>query len=134
MLLGEVVPDNFFVTTWDLSLAVVGRGIPLNLLPRTSNAQVLNERQGSPSGSIGSVPVVAETGEIGRRSEVSKQTAKDGEGDWCILDTVVEDASIPVCSIVSLEVKPEGLLVASEIRPRRVIHRQVGFCTNEVGL
>ena len=35
---------------------------------------------------------------------------------------------------MSLEVKPERLLIAAEIRPRRVVNGHVGFCTHVVGL
>ena len=45
VLLRQVVPSNFFVSTRDLSNAVIGRGVPLHLLPGAADAQILDKGQ-----------------------------------------------------------------------------------------
>ena len=82
MALGQIVPGDFFVSPRDLSLAVVGGRIPLHLPPSPVDSQVLNKGEAGPPAGVGTVAVVAQTGEIGGCGEVAEQTTKDGESDW----------------------------------------------------
>ena len=132
--LGQVVPGDFFIATRNLTDTVVGGGVPLHLLPRAADAQILDKGQRSPTRCVGPVAVVAQASEVGGRREVAEQTTKDGEGDRGVLDAIVEEPAVPVCRIVRLEVEPERLFVAAEVGPCRVIDRHVGFSTHKVGL
>ena len=41
-------------------------------------------------------------------------------------DARIVDATVPISSVVGLEVEPEWLLVRAEVSPRNVVQRQVG--------
>ena len=134
VLLGQIVPGDFFVATGDLAHAVVGRGVPLHLLPRAADTEVLDEGQRRPSGGVGSVAVVAQTGEVGRGRQVAEQAAEDGESDRRIFDAIVKQSAVPIGGVMRLEVEPERLLIAAEVRPCRIVNRHVGFSAHKVGL
>src|SRR6056300_518816 len=90
VLFGQVVPSNLLVCTGNLAHTVVCGGVPLNLLPRAANTQVLDKGERGPTRGVGPVTVVAQTGEVGGFGEVTEQAAKDGERNGGILDAVVK--------------------------------------------
>ena len=106
----------------------------MHLLPSAADAQILNEGERSPTGGIGSITVVSKAGKVGWRGQVAEQTTKDGERDWRVLDSVVKQAPVPVSSVMGFEVKPEGLLIAAEVCPRRIVDGHVGLRSDEVRL
>ena len=94
----------------------------------------MDKGQRRPSRGVGSVSVVAQTGEVGWGGQITKQASEDGEGDGGILDSVVKESTVPISGIVCLEVKPERLLIATEIGPSRIVNGHVGFGADIVGL
>ena len=94
----------------------------------------MDKGQRRPSRGVGSVSVVAQAGEVGWGGQITKQASEDGEGDGGILDSVVKESTVPISGVVCLEVKPERLLIATEIGPSRIVNGHVGFSTDIVGL
>ena len=134
VLAGLRVPKDLFVGARNLTRSVVEGGIPADLLPDAVDAEALNEGQRSPSSGVGAVARAVEADEVGRVGAVSEEAAEDGEAHRHLTDAVVVETTLPVGGVVGLEVQPERLLVGAEVRPRGVIHGQVGFHAHGVFL
>ena len=128
------VPGNLFIATRHLSYAVVAGGIPLNLLPNSVDANVLDEGHRHKPGWPTSVSIAAQSCEVRWVSEVTKDTATNGEGHRHAWDQVVENTTLYVSSVVRPHVNPERLLIASEVTVHEDVSGQVCFCSNVVRL